>query len=240
MNSPDKVNQSGVIDLGLSYHDLIYFTKKTSLPISLKHNEIFVRSMKRYSAEKFLEILREIVFPNYLTCACVNDAYSDFIYRFVGAINFIAQAKWIRVKANSKPWFDNQIVSAIQRRDKLYKKFKHSVLETDKDNFKVSKVRLQEMILKKKKSCFDEELDKSRNKPKELWKALKSFSLSSNKARKSKISLKKEGTIQFEAMENSNTFKGFYSELVAGHQEKLPKAPNKFTCQTTKSYYVKT
>ena len=115
INSPEKVSQSGVIDLGLSDHDLIYCTRKISLPKSYKVNEIFVRSVKRYSAEKFLEILREIVFPNYLTYTCVNDAYSDFTYRFIGAINFIAPSKKIRVKANSKPWFDNQIVSAIQR-----------------------------------------------------------------------------------------------------------------------------
>ena len=72
------------------------------------------------------------------------------------------------MKANSKPWFDIKIVSAIQRRDKLYKKFKHSGLETDKDNFKVAKMYLQKMILKKKKSYFEEELGKNRNKPKEL------------------------------------------------------------------------
>ena len=149
-NSQDRVNQSGVIDLGLSDRDLIYCTRKTSLPISHKHNEIFVRSMKRYSAENFLEILREIVSPKYLTYTCVNDAYSDFTYRFVGAINFIAPSKKIRVKANSKPWFDNQIVSAIQRQDKFYKKFEHSSLETDKDNFKVAKMHLEKMILKKK------------------------------------------------------------------------------------------
>ena len=68
--------------------------------------------MKRYSAETFLGILREIVFPNSLVYTSVNDAYSDFIYRLVGAINFIAPAKRIRVKGNSKPWFDCEIVSA--------------------------------------------------------------------------------------------------------------------------------
>ena len=157
---------------------------------------VFVRSIKRYSTEKVLEILREIIFPSYLTYTCVNDAYSDFIYRFVGAINFIAPSKKIRVKPNSKPWFDNQIVSAIQRRDKLYKKFKHSGLETDKDNFKVAKMHLQKLILKKKKSCFEEELGKNRNKPKELWKTLMSLGLSSDKARQSKTSLNKDGAIQ--------------------------------------------
>ena len=82
------------------------------------------------------------------------------------------------MNANSKPWFDNQIVSAIQRWDKLYKKFKHFGLETDKDNFKVAKMHLQKMILKKKKSYFEEELGKNMNKPKELWKTLKSLGLS--------------------------------------------------------------
>ena len=127
----------------------------------------------------------------------MNDAYSDFIYRFVEAINFIAPSKKIRVKANSKPWFDNQIVSAIQRRDKLYKKFKHSGLETDKDNFKVAKMHLQKMILKKNKSYFEEDIGKNRNKLKELWKTLESLSLSAEKARQPKMSLKKDGAIQF-------------------------------------------
>ena len=59
------------------------------------------------------------------------------------------------MKTNSKSWFDKQIVSAIQGQDKLYKKFKHSGLETDKDNFKVAKMHLQKMILKKRKPYFE-------------------------------------------------------------------------------------
>ena len=99
------------------------------------------------------------------------------------------------MKANTKPWFDNQTESAIQRRDKLYKKFQHSGIETDKDNFKVARMHLQKMILKKKKSYLEEELGKYRNKPKEIWKTLKSLGLSSDKARQSNIFLKKDGAI---------------------------------------------
>ena len=131
-------------------------------------------------------------------------------------------------------------MSAIQRPDKLYKKFNYSGLETDKDNFKVSKMHLKKMILQKKKSYFEEELGKNRNKLKELWKTLNSLGLSSDKARQSKISLKKDGAIQFKALENGNTFKRFYSELAGDLQEKLPSAPNKFTSLTTKNYYAKT
>ena len=94
------------------------------------------------------------------------------------------------------------------------------------------------MILMKNKSYFEEEL--GRNKLKELWKTLKSLGLSSDKARQSKISLNKDGAIQFEALENKNTFKRFYFELAGGLQEKLSRAPNKFTSQTTKTNYPKT
>ena len=106
--------------------------------------------------------------------------------------------------------------------------FKHSSLENDKVNFKFVKMHLQKMILKKEKSYFEEELAKNRNKSEKLWKTLKSLDLSLDKVRKSKISLKKDGAIQFEALENANTFERFYSELAARLQEKLPKAPNKF------------
>ena len=92
------------------------------------------------------------------------------------------------------------------------------------------------MILKKKKSYFEEDLGKNRNTPKKLWKTLKSLGLSSDKARQSKISFRKDCAIQFEALENANTFKRFYSELARGLQEKLPWSPNKFTSQTTKNY----
>ena len=107
------------------------------------HTDLFGPSMEKYSVEKILENLREIVFPNCLTYIYLNDAYSDFLYRFVKAISFIAPAKRITVKANSEPLFGNQIISAIQRRDKLYKDFKHSGLETDKNSFKAVKIHLQ-------------------------------------------------------------------------------------------------
>ena len=91
-SSPDKVSQSGVIDLVLSDHDLIYFIKKTSLPKSYKHDGVFAQSMERCSTRKFLEIQnKEIIFQNYLTHTGVNNAYSDFIYAFVETIDLKPQ-----------------------------------------------------------------------------------------------------------------------------------------------------
>ena len=50
----------------------------------------------------------------------------------------------------------------------------------------------------------------------------------------------KDGTIEFEALENAKIVKKIYSKLVRDLQEELPKIPNKFTTQTTKNFYCKT
>ena len=91
-------------------------------------------------------------------------------------------------------------MSAIQRWEKLYEKFKHLVLKTDKDNFKADKIHLQKMIVEITKSYFQELLDKNRNKPKKLWKALKSLGINLDKASKLINQYKKSGTIQFKAI----------------------------------------
>ena len=61
-------------------------------------------------------------------------------------------------------------------------------------------------MLKKRKCYFEEKLAKNRNKPKELWKALKSLGLSSAKLNESNTSFKWIGKIQFEALKNANIF----------------------------------
>ena len=132
---------------------------------------------------------------------------------------------------------DSEIFSAIQKRDKLYKKFKKSGLETDKDLFRAAKISVQKAIKQKKKEYFHTKIEENTGNSKELWKVLKSLGLNSNKVNQSKISLKKDGVIQFDPAENANIFKEFYSELAESLVNKLPDAPNKYNKSTTEKFY---
>ena len=85
--------------------DLPRIHKKEIFCIRMHKKKIFTKTInmrflfvqwKGIPPKFFLQILREILFPNYLTYTCANDAYSDFIYKFVGATNFIAPSKKIR------------------------------------------------------------------------------------------------------------------------------------------------
>ena len=64
-NSPHKIIKSGVVEVNLSDHELIYCTRKTTKLKSNKHNELNIRSMKNYTGEGFVELLKKIDFPNY-------------------------------------------------------------------------------------------------------------------------------------------------------------------------------
>ena len=61
-NSKDRVSQSGVINIGLSDHQLVYCTRKITREKYHKHKNIKIRSLKNYSQEKYLAVLREINF----------------------------------------------------------------------------------------------------------------------------------------------------------------------------------
>ena len=83
----------------------------------------------------------------------------------------ISPSKKLRLKTNSKPWIDSE---AIHRRDKILKKYKKPGSEKDKDHFQSSKMAIRKAISKKKKSYFQEKIEKNASKSKELWKAFKS------------------------------------------------------------------
>ena len=56
---------------------------------------------------------------------------------------------------------------------------------------------LQKAIPKKKKSYFQEKIEKNANNSKELWKATKSLGMKSGIVNQSKIALKKDDTTQY-------------------------------------------
>ena len=65
-------------------------------------------------------------------------------------------SKKVRIKGNTKPWFDSEVISIVNKRGACYKKFKSPGLETDKDILRATKEFLKNTIQKKKKIFFME------------------------------------------------------------------------------------
>ena len=61
----ERVSQQGIIDVGLSNHQLIYCARKFSCTKAGTHKQITFRSVKNYAAEAYKESLGKVYFPNY-------------------------------------------------------------------------------------------------------------------------------------------------------------------------------
>ena len=70
----------------------------------------------------------------------------------MSVIDKLAPYKTKRVKGNSQEWFDGEVLESIALRDKLFKKFKRSKLNVDKEIYNKEHNKSYRLILQKKKT----------------------------------------------------------------------------------------
>ena len=116
---PDGISQKGIIDIGISDHQLIFCTRKTKTKTA-SHKQISFRSLNNYSAVTYEEALKKVKFPNYENFININEACSNIIQKLTSVIDEIAPCKTKKVKGNSKEWFDSVVSEGINNRDKLF------------------------------------------------------------------------------------------------------------------------
>ena len=93
------------------------------------------------------------------------------------------------------------------------------------------------LISYKKKKFFENRLNDSIGKPKELWKAPKSIVLLSKTSVSRTTALKVKNTTIFETKSILGIFKNYYSTLAGNLLKKLPTLPNKYTFNSVIQYY---
>ena len=76
-----------------------------------------------------------------------------------------------------------------------------------KENYQKVKYEIQNLIRKKKRQFYETNLRQKINKPKELWKTLRSMGLPSKAVTASNICLKDKNEIVFNATKNCSSFK---------------------------------
>ena len=237
-NARDKISKVGIIDIGLSDHQLIFCTRKLMRTKYNNHKTIKCRSFKKYTSDKFALILKKSNFCNYEEFDNIDSAYNDFADKLIRAINKIAPSKEIRVKGQNQEWFDGEILDAILYRDECLEKFKKSMLREDEISYKESKYFTQDLIISKKRSYFESKLKESIGKPKELWKNLKALGLPKKlDSASANICLNNNGILSFDLQKNVEIFKTFYENLAQNLLTKLPRATMKFNENTLSAYY---
>ena len=81
-SAPSRVSQKGVINVGVSDHQLIFCTRKISkIKTGGDHKYLNFCSMKNYTADYYKETLKQVDFPNYENFGDVNE------FKFLSEIN---------------------------------------------------------------------------------------------------------------------------------------------------------
>ena len=65
--------------------------------------------ISNYSDKTFVNKLRSIKFPDYLNSNCVNNACQHFVITFLSPVDSVSSNRTLRVKSNTKPWFDTDV-----------------------------------------------------------------------------------------------------------------------------------
>ena len=159
--------------------------------------------------------------------------YLLVVYKLMKVVNEIAPGKKMRINNNMQEWFNREIVEFIHVWEKLFKKFKK--LHIDEEYYK--KLSIKFKIFLRKRKFYETNLRQKINKPKELWKTLKSMGLPSKVVTASSICLKDKNEKVFNATKNYCIFKNYFSSLARNLVSKLPLLPNIFTECKIASYY---
>ena len=152
-------------------------------------------------------------------------------------IDKVAPLKERRVKQNSQEWFDGEIADEIKNRDKLFRKFKKSKLQIDKDIYNVTRYKLQKMIINKNRAFLENKLTESIGKPKDLWRALRSIGLPSKTSSCEVNALKINDKVEHDFNSALEGFRNYYSILSENLVKMLPKPTNKYSINSIIKYY---
>ena len=93
---------------------------------------------------------------------------------------------------------------------------------------KIARYEVQKLISYKKKKSFENRLNDSIGKTKELWNALKSLGLSSKTSVCGATAVKVKNATSFETKSTLDVFKNYYSTLAENLLKKLPTPPNRY------------
>ena len=100
---PSRVSQYGVINVSVSDHQPIYYTRKINkIKTGGVHKHITFHSFKKYTVDAYKGDLNKVNFPNYELFNDANEAYSNFFQKIRIAVDSIALYNTKRVIANTQ------------------------------------------------------------------------------------------------------------------------------------------
>ena len=167
MIPPELVNSPVLI----SDHYLIYGVHCWKAPKREGHSINF-RCFKHIDNDDFRDDIINAPWEHVLNCHDVNDAWSIWYSTFMSIINHHAQMKAKRIRGNSLPWLDGEIIQLMRQRDPP-KIAKRSGSKNNWDVYKKLRNSVTEQIRCKKSEHFISTIEENKGNSSVMWKKRK-------------------------------------------------------------------
>ena len=234
------IAQSGVINVGLSDHSLIYCTRKRSKCIVNEHKNCTIRMTKKYEKSIFMSKLLNANWDKCFFAENVNKAWCHFRDIFTNILDQVAPTKKIRIKQRTEEWINQEIIEAIRTRDSLKNKYIRTKDDTDYQRFCTQRNFVQKLCKKTKSQYFNEQVDLHKSDSKKLWNQFKKLGYSQNVKKDSKTVLSIQGTNCYDDTAIANHFNEFFTTIASQLVEKLPASKGLYTVdkEPVKQFYA--
>ena len=185
-NSPDKVSKSGVIDIGISDHSVIYLTRKVAHFRSLMQKTVEVRPLKNFNEAAFLRDLRMIDWNRVATHNNPDEMWDLWKHLLVSVIDKHAPLRTKRVKNKRSPWITNELLREIHKRDFLKKKAVSTNDPSIWKRFKDARNKVNNAVKNAKRKYFSDHFDANKSDPRKTWRLINE--LQSRQSKSTKVS----------------------------------------------------
>ncbi len=169
------ISQKGVIEYGISDHNIIFCTRKRSKIRFSNHKTVRIRSLKKYNIEVFKDYLKRVNWNDIQNISIVDDARKFFKVVFLKVVDKIAPLRQVRVKQRASPWMDQKILEILNNRNRALSIYRRTKNQEDHLKFKALRNLGQKNIKESKRNFIKEQILENKEDPKSLWKVLNRF-----------------------------------------------------------------
>ena len=168
-----NIVKTGVHEVSLSDHFLVYCIRKFNGAVEKGHKRIKTRSIKHFKEDEFLSDVSDTCWEHFFQQTDdINKLVDDWSTLFALIIEKHAPLREMRVSEKYCPWINKDLKSLMRNRDRLKiaaLKSKSTVLM---DSYRQARNKVNSVNIKLKKQCFSAKISECRGNMKESWKTI--------------------------------------------------------------------
>ena len=228
---------SGNLTISISDHMAQFVTLPCNTSEQIKPQKLSRRCFKNFKKEEFLHDLSSIKWDEHIRDDDdVNESMASFLNIFEGFLDKHAPFKLLtkkEMKSFSKPWITKGILTSINAKNKLHKKYLKSTNATSKNElflkFKNYRNSIANITKLSKKQHYASFFNDNLNNLKNTWKGIKEIiNIKSNTYNKPS-SLSVNNQLLTDESDIANSFNEFFANIAGKLSQKITPTEKKYT-----------